>query len=173
MGKLYVILLTISLVGVSCEEKQLDEKLTGCYFQCEYVNYAWGFSHSGFTITPAGEIFTFDKLTPWTFAENGKLTFSSLQKNIDASVKRDTLISEADIELYTQLAGFAKSGKLSEPVSRGADIGEHIYKMIIPDSGSKDGYQEVLLTQEGDFDQYNLSPEAAVIAEWLVNLRFH
>lgn len=172
MKKAFVFLILVQLLFVSCDEIQLKERTVDCYFQYEYVNYAWGFNHSGFTITPSGEVFAFDKSTAWVFADNNKLSFANLKKNIEASSKVDTLIKKSDLDYYQQLAFDAFSGKLSEPVQRGADMGEIICKIIVPNTNDPLGdYREVMLTEKGDFDQNNLSSEAAVIAEWLTKLR--
>lgn len=174
MKKIYILLLLIQCLLVACNEKQLEEKQVDCYFQYEYVNYAWGFSHSGFTISPSGEVFSFDKSTQWVFADKDRLSLTSLKKNIEASVKVDTLINKSEIEYYGKLALSAISGELSTPIMRGADMGAIICKIIVPDDGNPlGGYREVILTKNGDFDQYNLSPEAALIAEWLYKFRFH
>ncbi|HEY3390824.1 MAG TPA: hypothetical protein VGK38_14700, partial [Prolixibacteraceae bacterium] len=133
--------------------------------------YAWGYNHSGFTITPEGEVFSFDKSTPWVFAENDKLSLSDLRKNIASSTKVDTLISSAEVEHYQQLANSAMSGKLTDPAMHGADMGERICKIIVPDPVN--GYREIILTENGDFERHNLSPEAAVIASWLTAFKFH
>lgn len=170
--KIYILILLTTLFFVSCDDKLREGSQVDCYFQYEYVNYAWGFNHSGFTITPAGEVFSFDKSTPWVFADNDKLTLTALTKNIEASMKIDTLINKTDIELYQQLAHYAMFGKLSEPVSRGADMGERICKIIIPDVViPQNGYSEVILTENGDFDRFNLSPEAVLIATWLIQVQ--
>lgn len=171
MRKIYILLFLIPLLLVSCVEKQLDVKVAGCYFQYEYVNHAWGFNHGGFTISPSGEVFSFDKTTPWVFAVNGKILSAELKKNLEASVKVDTLIKSTDIDYYQHLASYAMSGKLSDHVMHGADMGERICKIIIPDSIDPQGsYLEVILTEDGDFEFHNLSPEAAVIAEWLTKI---
>jgi hypothetical protein len=172
MAKTAVLMVLICIFLVSCNEKHLAEIQTGCYFQQEYVNYAWGFSHSGFTITPTGEVYTFDKSTPWVFAENGNISFASFKKNLDASLKLDTLISKSDIERFQQLAAVAISGKMSERVSVGADMGSLVSKIIIPETDDPNyGYHEVNLSIAGDFSQINLAPEATVIANWLSKLR--
>lgn len=175
MKRVYLLLFLGQLLLISCNEKLYESKqAVNCYFQYEYVNYAWGFNHSGFTITPAGEVFSFDKTTPWVFAENNKISLSALKSNIGASVKRDTLISETEIEHYQQLAISAATGKLSNPISRGADMGEIICKIIVPDTSDLQGeYREVILTETGDFDQHNLSPEAPVIAAWIKQIGVH
>ncbi len=174
MRRIAVLLILLQVFLASCDENHLEEIQIGCYFQYEYVNYAWGFSHAGFTITPEGEVFSFDVSTPWVFAENDKLSLSALRKNIKASVKVDTLISVTEINRYQQLVASAMSGKLTEPVSVGADMGGAVCKIIVPDtSGPRNGYREIILTENGDFERHNLSSEAAVIAEWLRTLRFH
>lgn len=171
MKKAFILLILVQLFFVSCDEIQLKEKTVDCYFQYEYVNYAWGFNHSGFTITPSGEVFAFDKSAAWVFADNNKLSFANLKKNIEASSKVDMIITKSDLDYYQQLAFVAFSGKISEPVQRGADMGEIICKIIVPDTVDPLGdYREVILTEKGDFDRYNLSPESATIAEWLTNL---
>ncbi|MCX6240129.1 MAG: hypothetical protein NTY07_21745 [Bacteroidia bacterium] len=173
MLKKYVLLFLVLLFLVFCNKKPLEDQKVNCYFQCEYVNFAWAYNHSGFTITPDGEVFSFNTSTPWEFADNDKRTLTALRKNIEASVKIDTVINRTDIDLYQQLAYIALTGKLSEPVSGGADQGELFFKIIVPyTTNPQIGYHEVILTENGDFRRYNLSPEAAVISEWLSKLRF-
>ena len=75
------VLLLIPLFDASCETEQIEESPVEGYFQFEYINYAWGYNHSGFTVTPAGEILSFDKTTPWAFADNGVILADSLKKD--------------------------------------------------------------------------------------------
>jgi hypothetical protein len=164
-----VLLLLTTLLVCSCQRSSLiEEKSVNCYFQYEYINHAWGFNHSGFIITPAGEMYTFDKTTPWIFSENGVLSSDSLQNNLKASVKRDTLISSTDIIYYQHLASYTMDGKISEMVMHGADMGANICKIIVPDSSNPlKSYREIILTHIGDTEFHNLAPEAGVIAAWL------
>jgi hypothetical protein len=157
---------------ISCEEKALESGDANCYFQYEYVNYAWGYNHSGFTVTPSGEIYKFDKTTPWVFAEKGQIQLSDLLKNISLSVKAETLISKTEMQSYLALATIAKTGTLSAAVSRGADMGAMVCKVFVPDeSNPQKVYNEVILTQTGDWEKHNLKSEAAVISNWLTSLR--
>jgi hypothetical protein len=166
-----ILLLTIPLFQASCKRESLEISLVDAYFQYEYVNYAWGFNHSGYTITPGGEVFAFSTSTPWVFAENGVISFESLYKNLNASVKADTLLSKVELDLYKKLAASAKSGKLSDPVSRGADMGAILCKIIVPEENDPLNFREIILTQTGDFEMHNLAPEAATIAAWLIRLK--
>jgi len=160
------------LLLISCEEKALESADANCYFQYEYVNYAWGYNHSGFTVTPSGEIYKFDKTTPWVFAEKDQIQLSDLLKNISLSVKSETLISKTDMQSYLALATIAKTGTLSTPLSRGADMGSFVCKLFVPDeTDPQKVFDEVILTQTGDWEKHNLKPEAASIADWLINLR--
>lgn len=173
MNKIYFLLMVLFLQG-SCAESQNEITLAKCYFQNEYVNYAWGYQHSGFTVTPEGEVYTFTKSTPWVFAKDGKLSLADLKKNIAASVKEDTLISNSDIQYYLNLASSASLGKLSQPVTQGADMGGYGCTLFYPDPNSPESnYLQVILSVKGDIEQHNLAPEAGVIARWLENLRIH
>ena len=173
MNKSYLFLVVLFMM-FSCVEKQTDITLVNCYFQYEYVNYAWGFQHSGFTITPEGEVYSFSKSTPWVFPKEGKLSMADLKKNIAASVKVDTIINNSDLEYYKKLASAASLGNLSLPVSQGADMGSHECSVLIPDpNGTESSYLKVVLSENGDVEQHNLAPEAAVIAAWLENLGIH
>jgi len=92
-------------------------------------------------------------------------------KNISLSVKVDTLISKTDLQSYLTLAAIAKSGAISTPVSRGADMGAMVCKVFAPnESDPLKVYDEIILTQTGDWEKHNLKSEAAVIADWLKNL---
>ena len=168
--------LTISIFFIllslgSCQQVQFDQNRIDCYFQVEYVNHAWGFNHSGFYITPAGEMYTYDKTTPWIFAENNHIQGSDLQANIRASVKRDTLIGSVDIAHYQYLALIAKEGKMSDLKMRGADMGVHLCKIIVRDSSIlPNDYREIILSQTGDTETHNLAPEAATLSDWLVGI---
>ncbi|MEI6677001.1 MAG: hypothetical protein WCL21_00255 [Mariniphaga sp.] len=171
MGRAYFLLFLVHSLLISCETTQNEEKTAAYYFQYEYVNYAWGFGHSGFTITPLGAVYSFSKSTPWVFASGDKISSADFLKNISASVKADTLIPLADIAHYQHLAAAAISAKMSEPVQRGADMGAIICKIIIPDTTDPQNIcREVILTKTGDLEQHNLAPEATVIAQWLTNL---
>ena len=169
--KAFVFVFLFCILLISCDEKVQESIDANCYFQYEYVNYAWGYGHSGFTVTPSGEIYKFDKTTPWVFADREHILLSDLLKNISLSVKADTLISKTDIQNYLSLVSVAKTGTLSTPVSRGADMGALVCKIFVPDgTDPQKVYDEVILTQTGDWEKHNLKPEAAVIADWLKNL---
>ena len=170
MNKIIAFLLLLPFFQASCEKEQIENSPVDGYFQFEYVNYAWGFNHSGFTITPKGEVFSFSKTTPWIFAENEVISFESFQKNLAASFKIDTIISNTELDLYKKLAASALSGNLSDSLQVGADMGATICKMIIPDNDNKSNYREYILTQTGDWEKHNLAPEAATIANWLTKL---
>ncbi len=173
--KISVFLILSPWLLICCQDPvsvPIEAKQTNCYFQFEYINHAWGFSHGGFTITPSGKVYTFDKTTPWTFAVNSLLSFAALDSNINASVKRDTLIGSSDLAHYQTLAFIATSGVMSSPVLHGADMGAHLCKIIVPDPGGKPGvYREFILLQTGDTEFHNLTPEAALISDWLLGIR--
>ena len=154
----------------ACQEpvgKVLEPKQVNSYFLYEYLNHAWGYSHGGIIINPAGEIYSFDKTTPWIFATNNLLSLKEINSNISASIKKDTLIHSADIAKYQQLAYVAMNGKMIEPTMRGADMGAILCKILVPETGSANTFREIILSQNGDIEFHNLTPEAAQISDWL------
>jgi len=169
--KICYLLFFISFLAGSCHDPLIEVKSGDCYFQYEYINHAWGFNHFGFIITPAGEMYTYDKTTPWAFAENGVLPADSLRNNIKSSVRKDTLISNLDLINFQGLASSAISGKMTVIKIRGADMGANICKIIVPDSTNPvKSYREIVLTHIGDTEFHNLAPEASVIAAWLTKM---
>ena len=169
--KISFFIFLVCLLAVSCTEKRIETTATGSYFQYEYVNYAWSYNHGGFTVTPSGEIYKFNTTTSWVFAKNGKLSSDDLLKNIAASSKVDTLVNNSDIVYYQQLANLAKTGTLSEAVMQGADMGAMFCKVFVPsNSDPLEVYDEVILRQNGDTEMHNLTPESALIANWLTNI---
>lgn len=169
-----ILLLLTPWLLVACQVPMsniIEPQQVDCYFQYEYVNHAWGFNHGGFTITPAGEVYTFDKTTPWTFADNNLIPISAFKNNISASAKRDTLISHSEVVHYQQLAFIAIIGKMSTPEQQGADMGGLVCKIIVPDTTSTNNYREIILSQTGDIEFHNLSPEAGLIKDWLAKIR--
>ena len=170
----FFFLVLVSLMTSSCTDKLTDN--TGStdrnyYFQYEYSNYAWGSNHSGFTVTPSGEVYKFNTTTSWVFAQNGKISSTDLLKNISLSIKADMLISKTEMQSYFALASIAKTGALSTPVSRGADMGAMVCKVFVPnDSDPQKVYDELILSQTGDSEMHNLKQEAAVLADWLTSL---
>jgi len=144
---LLIILLSILLIQISCK-KDSNEIATGIYFQSEYSNYAWVFTHAGYTITPRGEVYIFNTMTPWSYERNDQISVDSLQKNINASIKFDTLISKAEINQYDNLTASAIRGTLSNEVYAGNDIGEMVCKVLVPDNSNPSIYHVYILTQK-------------------------
>ena len=168
--KLSIFLILWPFLLVSCEQPlslPIESQQLGCYFQYEYINHAWGYNHKGFTITPSGKVYAFDKATPWTFAKDNVISASALDSNIVASVKVDTLISTSDLARFQHLAFLAMYGKTSAPEQRGADMGAQICKIIVPGTGKPDYYTEIILSQTGDIEYHNLLQEASLIKDWL------
>ena len=172
----FILFVGIAMMN-SCTEKlteSTDNTEHNYYFQYEYVNNAWGYNHSGFTVTPSGEVYKFNTTTSWVFAQNNKISSSDLLKNISLSVKAETLISKTDMQSYLALASIAKTGTISTSVSRGADMGALLCKVFVPDeSDPQKFFNEVVLSQTGDWEKHNLKPEATVIADWLTSLHLN
>ena len=157
---------TVLLVTPGQEDKIEHIGVDG-YFQFEFIKYENEFNHHGFTVAPRGEIYSFDKRTPWTFAENNIIHKESLLGNLTASSLIGTHIKPEELEVYFKLVSNVVGEKLSEPVNNGDGNGAVIRKIIIPDKENPSIYREYLLSQTGDIEKHNLAPAAEIISEWL------
>jgi hypothetical protein len=136
-------------------------------FQIEYINYAWGYQHSGIMIDSAGNVGYFKFPENWNSPDTlGYITEAEMNdnfkqlKDINFSVSRDTLIS------YYKLVETASKGKLSDPYNRMFDAGTTVYSGYLYYPTIKK-YKQVLIKQWGDWSIDNQSPEADEIFRWL------
>jgi hypothetical protein len=136
-------------------------------FQVEYVNYAWGYSHSGIVIDSAGNVGYFRLPESWHTPDSlGYISESDMNDNFrplkDVPV---TVEKEALIKYYAMLPE-ASQGELSKTVNRMADDGATVYSgfLYLP---SIKKYKQVLIRQWGDWEIENYSPDAEEIFKWL------
>lgn len=139
-------------------------------FQVEYVNYAWGYSHSGIVIDSTGNVGYFRLPENWHSPDSlGYISESDMNDNFrqlnDVPV---TVTKEALVKYYSMLPE-ASQGKLSKPVNRMADAGATVYSGFLYFPSIKK-YKQVLIRQWGDWEIENYSPEAEEIFKWLKNV---
>jgi len=142
-------------------------------FEVEHINYAWGWMHYGRYIDNSGKLYSYSYLNAnyedrWKPQRNGIYTESELFEKFNHSKEFVKQISYNDLIQMANLIPAASKGKLSETVHVGADAGSLTYKGYLYDE-SKNEYIEVILRVSGDDFFENLSPEAKIIAEWLIS----
>lgn len=168
----YNILIAIFLytvVSISCEKDNYqilsDQPVL---FQFNYINYAWGYQHTGWFIDPYGSIHGYNLPNKWVFPESdGYISKIDLLTNLRSADKEYVYrISSSELATYTNLIIRASNGAISDLVNAACDAGVASYNCYIWDTG-KQKYKAVLLKQDGDFEQKNTSKEAEKITDWL------
>jgi hypothetical protein len=165
------LLIILLLSGCTKDKDSLSVHNQEIFFQSDYINYAWGYQHSGWMIDSSGNVRGYNLPKDWTFADsNGIIDEIDMKKNIE---QLDTLFSRIDksiLRKYIEKICDASKGDLTVPKSVMADAGSTIYSAFIFDQASKK-YQQVILKQTGDLFIDNKSPEANEIYNWMINLK--
>jgi hypothetical protein len=139
-------------------------------FKVEYHNAAWGYQHTGFFIDSAGLVRSFSLPKIWHYPDtSGYISESFMNDNLS---QLDTGKYYTDknelLEQFSKL-GKISEGKLSKPVSRGADMGQTNYSGFLYDASGK-RYKEITIKIWGDWVVENTAPEAEEVYRWLTTV---
>lgn len=165
---LYLVLAPILLFG-SCQKSELNIKPDQiAYFEFEYVNYAWGYTHTGWIIDNLGEILGYKLPDQWVFPDSaGYISEIDLALNLSfTNSAYKYQISTAELSQKINLIPDAAKGKLSTPKYAMADAGGWAFYCYVWDSG-KNKYRRILLDLKGDSEQFNKSSAARALVSWL------
>lgn len=167
--KLYIIVLLAILLG-ACEEIQCDGPGDQpVYFEYNYINHAWGFQHNGWLIDGEGYRRYFNLPEGYRVPDStGYLSLANLEYNLEQA---DSIIDRVDgeeLEMYLDYIPGAAYGEIGKSEIIAADAGASVLSCYLYDP-IKDAYRYVFLAQSGDLEQFNLSEEAEVLVDWLVD----
>lgn len=173
----FVYLIIAFLTLSSCENdedntinKKNDNSDLIVLFQYEYMNWAWGYSHSGWFIDNHGNVKGYNLPDHWKWTDSlGYITYDSLIYNYNQS---DTLYCQIDTTtLYekSQLIDETINGNLSDLNCHGADIGGMALYCYSWDR-IKYKYKRQLLAETGDCEQINTTPEAIQLTDYLIQV---
>jgi hypothetical protein len=142
-------------------------------FDCYSVNYAWGFTLSGYYVDDAGTVHAYQSTGPrWlptTPAENERSAYSEAElrakyRAAGAIARVDATTLKEKIALIERAANGAITRKAA-----GADQGRQacVAYVVSPRSGN---YLEIVLNAEGDVQERNAAREAQELLQWLRSL---
>lgn len=163
---LTVISLFILLMG--CEKiRDYDQRTI---FQVEYINYAWGFQHSGIIIDSTGKVMTFNLPSNWHFPDNdGFISLAGMEENISQSEEGSCTADKHDFAENSIKLLDAGDGQLTEPKNEMNDFGVIVYSGFIFDADNL-RYKRVIIRQFGDWSIENKSKDANEIYNWLTTI---
>jgi hypothetical protein len=169
-----IALAAMILTGRGCEEMfRANDALPDqeYYFLYEYINYAWGYQHSGWLMDSSGTVRYFEIPEKWMVpSTDAAIEVSGIE---NYSAKCDSVITRVDRgDMFdkVQLIDAASRGKLTEPENVMADAGVWSYFALKYDPGSGE-YERILLKQEGDWEVDNVSEAADEICKWMKEIR--
>ena len=151
--------------------------LTGCemindlhptaIFEVQYINYAWGYQHSGLIIDASGDVREFNLPAEWNYPDTaGYISKAAMEENLAQLGDKSCTVDKRDLQLYSDKLANAQKGKLTTPQHQMCDFGSLSYAGYIYEPG-KNRYRYVLIRQTGDFYVENLSRDASEIYDWL------
>ena len=151
---------------VTIGEEDLEFDTETLLFQMEYINFAWGYQHSGWFINNEGEV---RRYTPqiWKIADkDGYFDLGSLRSNYNQATE---IIGQVDMhELKTKalLIEGTLNGELGEMNCPGADQGSFTLYCYFWDE-EKQKYKQQFLSVSGDCNQQNSTNAAKVLTDFL------
>lgn len=163
-----LLLLSITLMSVSCNKENLPEDLTQpVLFQYEYVNHAWGYNHFGWMIDNEGKVRGFN--LPKTWNRTDDMNYISKEDLIENLNQTDTLYSSVEnskllnhFENRFDMMG-AKMDT-SDVFMADAGVGG-LYAYVWDTSVEK--YKMILLATRGDISVTNTNSKAKSAVKWL------
>lgn len=164
--KIFLLPLLILLL-TGCKKNYVINEKQKILFQYEYVNYAWGYQHSGFIIDNEGNVLTYENPENWNFQDNS-LILSEMQvsENISKCRRSGKKIPQEELQKYTSYIKNISLSKITAMKNVAADAGsiEYFCYQYYEGNGT---YKGCLIKMEGDFTCENLNLHAKKVAEWM------
>ena len=163
---LFFTALVYLFVGCQPDEAPVPEEQE-VLFEVYSINFAWGKQHGGFIIDKNGSIKVFKNPAKRNFPnKDNELSAEEMAENLNNSALSSTSIPVQEVREYASKIYTVDPNKLSERVSEGADRGASVVLMYRYSPSSKT-YQQIILSETGDWNAENSDRHAKQIKEWL------
>jgi hypothetical protein len=166
------IVLTFSLLLMlaGCRKHGYTNENNEILFQFEYINYAWGYQHTGFIIDNQGNVLTYNNPEGWNFADKDlTLTGEQVSQNISLCTHSGKKINESELRKYSGYIKNISSSQVTAMKNVAADTGSTEYICYLY-SGNTGTYKKYLIKMEGDFTCENLNFYSKKVANWLKDI---
>jgi hypothetical protein len=167
--KIFIVLITVCFIAGCKKNIAINEKQE-ILFQVDYVNYAWGYQHSGFIVDNEGMVLTYKNPQDWNFPDKDMvLTESQIRENIGKCLIPGKRIPTDELKKYASYIKNISSSKVTALKNVAADAGslEYICYLFDEKSGT---YKGCLIKKEGDFTCENLNFYSRKVSIWLKNI---
>ncbi|MDR1983581.1 MAG: hypothetical protein LBQ28_01980 [Prevotellaceae bacterium] len=176
----FTAILLILAGSFSCGEEEKRgiaiSPLQDIIFERYYINYAWGYSHSGFMIDKNGLIHVYSQHeiiysnNNWNFPDdNGYITEENMKENLENTTIAKACINITELHKYAELIALVKENDYSEQ-QQGADMGA-VVNICYLYNDKTHTYKHIVLSAHGDWTRINNNPVAKIIDNWLNTIR--
>jgi len=167
--KTFFIFITVLLI-TGCKKNNVINEKQAILFQVDYVNYAWGYQHTGFIIDNAGNILTYKNPQNWNFPDKElNLSESQVHSNLESCIKTGKKISSEELKKNASYIKNISSSKITAMKNIAADAGSIEY-LCFQFSENSQTYKGTLIKMEGDFTCENLNFYSKKVTAWLKNI---
>jgi hypothetical protein len=166
----YIIVAAILVAGVSCEdmlERNASLPNQEYFFLFEYINYAWGYQHSGWLMDSSGNVRYFVVPEKWMVPDTETaIEIPGIESYAEQADSVITVVDQSVLSDKVELIDAAARGTLTEPENVMADAGTGSYYALQYDP-KEATYERILLKQKGDWEIDNLSEAADELYTWM------
>lgn len=167
----YFLFISLTVSVFACRDSIItsdSQALGRIVFESEYINHAWGYSHSGKYSGEDGKIFTYDHAKSniqWKESSDGFYTEDELiSKYHHFDTLRSMIPKDTVLWMYS-LAISINPNTYSDTARIGADMGSNTNAIYLYRDDKKK-YQRIVLNQEGDWRWRNTSESAIELTQW-------
>jgi hypothetical protein len=169
---IYLIVLFYSfvLVQTGCKKGYEISEKQEIIFQYEYLNYAWGYQHSGYIIDSKGNVLSYNNPEIWNFCDKDlNLTEDQVDENLKMCSPTGKKISEQELQKYSGFIKNIASSEVTALKNVAADMGsaEYICYQFSERTGT---YKKYLIKMEGDFTCENLNFHSKKVILWMKDI---
>jgi hypothetical protein len=168
-AKIVFFLITILLI-TGCKKNIVISEKQIILFQVEYLNYAWGYVHTGFIIDSKGNVLIYKNPQDWNFPDKDfRINQNQVKDNISKCSNSGEKIPEAELQKYANYIKNISSSKVTALKNVAADAGslQYICYQFSENSGT---YKSCLIKMEGDFTCENLNFFSKKVSTWLKSI---
>jgi hypothetical protein len=159
-----------SLIIGGCKKNIVISDKQAILFQVEYVNYAWGYQHTGIIIDNEGKVMTYKNPQNWNFPDKEfNLTEGQVNENMRNCEYSGKRIPGDELQKYANYIKNISLSKVTALRNVAADAGSLQY-FCYQFSEKSGNYKGCLIKMEGDFTCENLNFYSKRVFSWLKNI---
>lgn len=169
---LCMICFLISITSCNIIDNDSVENNQNILFEVQYINFAWGYQHSGFYINKKGEVFNYKYDNNFVVWKPNKDNYYTEEELLNKYKPNNTLVGTIDkytVSNKNKLIIQAMQSNYSDTTQIGADQGTTSYICYFYNS-IKNKYLEIVLEQDGDWNYKKESLESDSLVKWLKDI---